>query len=608
MFNQDDRVEWAAMSETNMADGLIDVDRLPVGVFRLREGADGALRVGHVSARCAEIAALDRESLMADPSRAIDAVHPEDRRALTAGALVARGAGRPFLWQGRLVSGGALRWVSIEATPRRTADGETLWEGVVIDITRAKRAEQALSASVTRFETLLDCLPNPVLLFSRDAPHRATFANRSARERLPPPPPDASGATLCWAGFAAAMSLPMREALAPDVVLADEAAAQLSVELNFTDRSGERCAGVLFASALETEVMYVLADLTQLRSAEAALRDAQRQLEATAYNLTENIPIGTYTMVLRPGEQLANFSFMSSKFLEITGLTREEAQQNPLKGFACVHPDDFDLWVEKNARAFEARAPFREETRLLIDGKLSWVVAESVPRMLEDGTWIWEGVISDITAQKRAEEQLAEATRKLIESTRRESRVEERKRLLEDVHDGFGGQLAVAKLRLRNGAVSPRDAEAIIADCIDDLRLVFDSMDAETAGFQGALANIRFRTEERTRNLPISVRWTLPSDDRVELEPRAVLHFLRILQEGLSNALRHSGARTIDISVRREGEGILLRISDDGTGFDPAAPASGRGLKHMRRRAAVEGWRLSVESGDGGTTMRLLIG
>lgn len=598
------------MSETDTADDRLHADRLPVGVFRLREAADGAVGVDHVSARCAAIAALDRERLRKDPSCAFDAVHPEDRRALIAAAAAARRAGQPFHWQGRLIDGDALRWVSLEATPWRTADGETVWEGVAIDVTRAKRAEQALCASVARFEALLDRLPNPILLFSRDAPHRATFANRAARERLLLPA-DTAAQTPTWADFAAILSAPKREALArvaPGAVRAGDAATPLSLDVGFTARSGERGAGVLFASALETEVLYALTDLTQLRSAEAALRDAQRQLEATAYNLTENIPIGTYTMVLRPGEALANFSFMSSKFLEITGLTREEAQENPLKGFACVHPDDFDVWVEKNARAFEARAPFREETRLLIDGKLSWVVAESVPRMLEDGTWIWEGVISDITAQKRAEAQLAEATRKLVESTRRESRVEERKRLLEDVHDGFGGQLAVAKLRLRHGAVSPEDAEAILADCIDDLRLVFDSMDAETAGLQGALANIRFRTEERTKRLPISVRWTLPGDDTVDLEPRAVLQFLRILQEGLSNALRHSGASAIDISVRREGTGVLLRISDDGAGFDPAAPASGRGLEHMRRRAAAEGWRLSVESGAGGTTVSLATG
>ena len=136
-------------------------------------------------------------------------------------------------------------------------------------------------------------------------------------------------------------------------------------------------------------------------------------LERTAYELTENIPAGTYTMVLRPGSEMAEFSFMSSRFLEYTGLGRAEALSDPLKAFACVHPEDFDEWVRKNAECFAKRIPFSEECRLVVRGEVRWILAESIPRQRPDGTIIWEGVLTDITRRKLAEKALELSEAKL---------------------------------------------------------------------------------------------------------------------------------------------------------------------------------------------------
>ncbi len=127
------------------------------------------------------------------------------------------------------------------------------------------------------------------------------------------------------------------------------------------------------------------------------------------YDFTENIPVGTYTMVQPADGGMAKFAFMSSRFLELTGLTREEAAEDTLKAFACVHPDDYDEWVGLNARAFEKKSPFFGETRIIADGKTRWVTAESRPRTMPDGTTVWEGVLADITARKLAEEALSES-------------------------------------------------------------------------------------------------------------------------------------------------------------------------------------------------------
>jgi len=152
-----------------------------------------------------------------------------------------------------------------------------------------------------------------------------------------------------------------------------------------------------------------LYDHSAQKQAEQALRIAEERLEKTAYELTENIPVGTYTMVQPAEGGMAHFAFMSRRFLELTGLTHEEAASDPLKAFACVHPHDFDEWVALNAKAFEERSPFFGEVRLLVNGEIRWVTAESKPRTLPDGTTVWEGVLADISDRKFAEQALNES-------------------------------------------------------------------------------------------------------------------------------------------------------------------------------------------------------
>lgn len=158
-----------------------------------------------------------------------------------------------------------------------------------------------------------------------------------------------------------------------------------------------------------TAIRSYMYDQTAQKDAEEALRIVEERLEKTAYDLTENIPVGTYTMVQPASGGMASFAFMSSRFLELTGLTREEAASDPLKAFACVHRDDYDQWVAMNIRAFEEKTPFFGETRVVINGEERWIIAESKPRTLSDGTTVWEGVLADITDRKRAEKALSES-------------------------------------------------------------------------------------------------------------------------------------------------------------------------------------------------------
>ncbi len=81
---------------------------------------------------------------------------------------------------------------------------------------------------------------------------------------------------------------------------------------------------------------------------------------------------------------------------------------------------------------------------------------------------------------------------------------------------------------------------------------------------------------------------------------------LRATQESLANVLRHAGARTASVELAVVAGRVRLSISDDGRGFDPAAPAEGFGLRGMRARAEQVGGQLTVHSGpEGGTRVHL---
>ena len=349
----------------------------------------------------------------------------------------------------------------------------------------------------------------------------------------------------------------------------------------------------------------LLRSIQERKKAQAEVLSLRARLERTAYELTENIPVGTYTMVLRPGDALAKFSFMSQRFLELTGLDRATAASDPLRAFACVHPDDRAAWVERNARAFATKAPFWGETRIIVAGRVRWITAESSPRDLPDGSTLWEGVLVDITAQKEAEAALRQAHEELLSAEREQARQVERKRLLQDMHDGFGSQLATARLRLKYGELGQGAIEELLRECLDDLHLVVDTFNSPDHSLHDALVNYRYRLGSRLARLPVTIDWRLALAGCPPLEERIILQLLRIVQEALNNALKHAQARRIEVAVGCEPAGVLhLCVSDDGVGL-PVVTASGRGLTNMQSRARSIGGELVWTELSPGTRVSL---
>jgi signal transduction histidine kinase len=200
---------------------------------------------------------------------------------------------------------------------------------------------------------------------------------------------------------------------------------------------------------------------------------------------------------------------------------------------------------------------------------------------------------------------------RLRESERVKASAQERQRIMQDMHDGLGSQLLSSLMLVERGAMTNDQVAQILRESIDDMRLAIDALAADDSDLLSALGNMRFRMEPRLRAAGMELQWdarTLPEE--VDIDPNAVLPVLRIAQEALTNAIKHSRARVVRVTlgVDRDGDSKLLsiRITDNGRGLAATGNIAGRGLQNMKSRASRIAAFLKVESVPGAGTMIFL--
>lgn len=186
--------------------------------------------------------------------------------------------------------------------------------------------------------------------------------------------------------------------------------------------------------------------------------------------------------------------------------------------------------------------------------------------------------------------------------------LQERQRFVRDIHDGIGGQLLSLLLRARSGVLQMTEVEDEVQRGLTDLRLVIDSMDQIGSDLEGALAVFNTRSRQQLEAANISVHWHQADElGTYSLDARQILSLYRILQEAVSNSVRHSKANRLEVSVHpAAGSGALeITISDNGKGFDGVSNTAGKGMQNMRARAAQLGADLQWDTSEHGTIVRL---
>ena len=214
-------------------------------------------------------------------------------------------------------------------------------------------------------------------------------------------------------------------------------------------------------------------------------------------------------------------------------------------------------------------------------------------------------VLADRLAQRESELVASYAERQAMQ--RHAAVLEERARIVRDMHDGVGGRLVGLRLQARE--LAPDALTRAIDDTLNDLRLLVDALDTAEDGLEDAL--FAFERRVRPQVAAAGARFDVHYDhgrDGDACEARVVLQVLRLLQEALTNALRHGHARTIALGTHRDAATGRVRIvlRDDGVGMAADASA-GHGLANMHHRARGIGAELQIASSPAGTEVALLL-
>lgn len=187
----------------------------------------------------------------------------------------------------------------------------------------------------------------------------------------------------------------------------------------------------------------------------------------------------------------------------------------------------------------------------------------------------------------------------------------ERERIMRDMHDGVGSQLIGVLGLLDRKADRDRLLAAELDAAIADLRLMIDSLDDVDNDLVVALGLFRNRIQPQLDAAGLKLHWTIGDLPQIEqLGPQRVLHFMRILQEIVTNTLKHSGSTELRFettsSLLVEGRNCVgVIVTDNGCGFDAQADVQGRGLKNIRSRALAAQLRLECVSGTQGTAYKI---
>ena len=483
--------------------------------------------------------------------------------------------------------------VSVSVIPYRGREAMCV---VAHDITERKRTEKALIESERRFRQLFE---NSVdALFVHDEQGRFVDCNAEACRAL---------------GYSREELLELSVAQVATYLISDEERREKKGEtlwdrairgnpgriVGFDENELRRKDGSTFPAEIgvgaieygEQRMIFASArDISERRLAEDALKES----EAKYRTLVEQIPAVTYIEELDAGEPEWNMIYVSPQVESLLGYSPEEYTSKPKIWEELIHPDDRERVLAEDARTELSGEPFRVQYRIFTrNGKVAWIRDEAILVRNEAGRPLfWQGVMYEVTEQKRAEEEVQRLNEEL------EQRVRQRTAQLEAFNseleafsysishdlraplraiDGFSqillqdyeNQLDVeGKSYLRRVSAASRRMGQLIDDLLDLSRMTRSPMRRERVDLS-TLA--RVIVEEFRNTLPEHEVEVIVEDGLVANADGSLLR--AALENLLGNAwkfTRNQPHPMIEFGLLEHEETPTYYVRDNGVGFDMA--------------------------------------
>ncbi len=345
-------------------------------------------------------------------------------------------------------------------------------------------------------------------------------------------------------------------------------------------------------------ILVTALDITDAKRSEQEIKEHAMYLDT----LISNSPLA---IVIKDANHLVRFC--NPAFEKMFLYTQNETQGKDLDELIAPHDLQTAVQLTGDARSgavVHATAQRQRKDGTMIDVELYGVPLYSGSRFV--GAFAF---YQDITERRRSEEKL-----QLLRSRLVRAQEEERARIARDLHDDAGQRLALLNIDLErlkqsllktDPSLAPqleslvKMASEIASDVHSVSRRLHPSQ-VELLGLPKALANFCREFAARSDMEILFEHPDLPSWP----SPAAALCLFMVAQEAIRNVLKHSGCRSARVALAEDAGQLRLRVSDTGSGFDPAAASAstGLGLLSMQERLLSMGGELTVKSQPGGGT------
>ncbi len=367
---------------------------------------------------------------------------------------------------------------------------------------------------------------------------------------------------------------------------------------------------------LEQKVRERTADLAAMNIKLMGEMEERRQTEEKYRQLVANAPVGIYEV------ELPNFKIISvnEAMCEIMGYTREE--------FLSLDPalfltEESRKVFAKRRKKFVAGERVTDSVEYGLLTKNGRVIRALINNRIfyENGRPVRATVIAhDITERKHYEAALLESEKRLqlLSSQLIAAQENERKLVAQELHDSIGSNLSAIKHSLetklhqigREGVtcgISFNEVMGLLQHTMDENRRIQLNLRPSILDDLGILSTIAWFSRETRKAYPsVSVEQSINIKEEEVPEELKIVVF-RIIQESISNAIRHGKANLVRIGLERRGPWMRLMVEDNGIGFESAFKKDflngGMGLESMQQRVDTSRGVFSIRSTPGKGTI-----
>jgi len=297
---------------------------------------------------------------------------------------------------------------------------------------------------------------------------------------------------------------------------------------------------------------------------------------------------------------------------EALGSRQADAIALCLASFIPVGAGLYDFLEIRVATESVGRSSYFPVAMMLFVLLMGWLILSRYARQSS----AYQRLSSSLDEKVRQRERELEVSYALLQQEHAQhAALQERQRIMRDIHDGVGAQLVGLLSLIGKGRSSHAQLREHANAALDELRMAVDAMQPVDGDLTTVLATLRYRLQPRLAATGIQVDWQVQELPTLEsLTPHLVLQIQRILLEAFTNVLRHAQASTVRVSARHEAgpsrpPHLVLEIADNGVGMnDPDRMQGGQGLASMRARAQAIGALLEITSAPGqGTSVRVAL-